>query len=127
MDTKQRAVDVAAFASAAVVDALIGAGASTGNELQAVAAWRKDLADFMATTQRACQDELVAGKLDVASQLGRTRAIYAFVRESLGIKFRMGDVADGGMRSTIGRSVSLIVEGLATAQGREAIVRSLRE
>lgn len=81
----------------------------------------------MTTAQRSCQSDLIGGKLDVAAQLGRTRALYEFVRGTLGIQFRMGDVADGGMRSTIGRSVSLIVEGLATMQGREAIVRSLRD
>lgn len=52
-----------------------------------------------------------------APYLGKTRGLYKFVRVTLGIKTRQGDVAEGRQGPTVGSQVSKIVKAMRLRSG----------
>ena len=122
MDAQARFDDAIGAATGIFVDAL---AESPSNPIPIVNAWRKDCTSKVVGAQEAVLTKLYNGQLDVVSRLGRTAHLYQFVRSTLGIHARKGDVASGGPQRTIGRSVSMIVEGLRSAAGRGAILAAL--
>jgi len=119
MDSKPRMEDLASIAVPLIVESLTES--SSSNPLQAIAAWKLDLVSTALEARHKALDEVIGGRVDVTSYLGSTKEIYEFVRRRCGVAFRRGDVYDGRSGSTIGRSVSSIVDGLSTFTGRRSL------
>jgi phenylalanine ammonia-lyase len=119
MDTVARYSDAFSSASSTVIDFLgrePGARANTYDDpIVAITKWREASTQLAVSLIRSTRDSYRHGS--AAQYMGRTRALYEWVRGDLGISLRKGDVHLGGSREpTIGTSVSKIYAGLRSGQ-----------
>lgn len=96
MDSWYRFVDAFNCAASVVVDAL--SSTDRGLEgLRNLAAWKKEAAGQAAELYVRTRDEFFDGSVAPSlAYLGKTGALYAFVRQDLDVKPRRGDVKCGG-------------------------------
>jgi len=124
MDSSYRFADVFNHASTVVVDFLSTSQSTNGNPLPAIAAWKKAAAEDTAALYVKTRDEYFDQGLSAAEHMGETRALYSYVRETLGVKARRGDVKNGGHQSTIGADISKICASLRSGD-LYAVLRTL--
>lgn len=127
MDTLARYTDAFSHASAVILEFLgtvPGARTNTYDDpITAITKWRETSTQSAVLLVRSTRDSYQHGS--AAQYMGRTRALYEWVRGDLGVKLRKGDVYLGGPREpTIGSSVSKIYAGLRSGQA-EGILASL--
>ncbi|KAM0746878.1 phenylalanine ammonia-lyase [Meredithblackwellia eburnea MCA 4105] len=121
VDLEPRWADAFAHTASVVLDALAhttssGTTGGNNNPLAALALWRTESCNYAIQTTRDVRQTFFAtvdrGEPSPTVQyLGNgTKSLYSFVRDTLGVKPRRGDVFLGVQEKTIGRSVSTIVE-----------------
>lgn len=125
-DLVPRWEDAFAHVSSAVIDAFATsskAATATENPILAVTRWKKTSAEFAITLSRTIRDEFHANETSpTPALLGKTKALYSFVRETLGVKSRRGDVFLGKKEDTIGLNVSKIYESIKSGTINEVLV-----
>ncbi|GAA6031989.1 hypothetical protein JCM8097_003376 [Rhodosporidiobolus ruineniae] len=114
-------------AGTVLVDAF--ASSSTSVALSSIQAWKKtSAADAVALTLRL-REAFFASPPSEASALkylgAGTAPIYRFVRETLGVRARQGDVKVGKEQVTIGRGVSVVYEAIRAGRMERVLVDAL--
>lgn len=133
VDLEPRWEDAYAFVSSFVLDALTSSASSSTEKspLNALAAWRSSSAADAVTLTRSIRDAFFLSTTNdapspTAAYLGRTRALYDFVRSTVGVKARRGDVYLGKQEVTIGSNVSKIYEAIRSGAINEVLVRIMQ-
>lgn len=129
-DLVDRWKDAFAFASSLVMEALVSSHqsptTSAGNPLTAIASWRSTSSlSAIALTQKLRNEFFEAITSPTVNSLGRTRGLYTFVRETLGVKMRRGDVFLGKREKTIGSNVSIIYEAVRNGRINKVLVEMM--
>lgn len=109
MDSVPRFADAARSLVGPIVEFLAARGKDFTPVSGFAAAFGKDAAALYGKMRDAAVAE--SGK-DMSEVLGKTGTIYDAVRNELGVKARKGDVAEGRSGSTVGTSISRIVEAV---------------
>lgn len=126
VDLAPRWEDAFAFVSSLVLDAL-ATSSSTANPLSSIARWRTISAAAAVQLTRELRDDFFAASTSPTSAyLGRTRSIYDFVRETVGVKARRGDVFLGRQEKTIGSNVALIYEAIRSGRINAVLVKAMQ-
>lgn len=118
MDLEDRFQDAFKFCSSLLIDAFDVALPTNGNPVHALADWRRSLALSAVTLTRSIRNEFFANSASATAPsstlqyLGRSAPLYRFVRETLGVKARRGDVYMGTREKTIGSNISTIYEAV---------------
>ncbi|GAA6053429.1 hypothetical protein JCM3770_005162 [Rhodotorula araucariae] len=124
-DLAPRWHDAFSVATGTVVETL----AASNLSLQALNAWKDAAAERAVALTREVRETFWATPAAQAPALRylapRTRALYAFVREELGVKARRGDVFLGRQEATIGSSVSCIYEAVKDGRINAVLVQML--
>lgn len=133
-DCKARMIQVAASTTTPLVD-FFSTDASTAAELPHIIGFRAELAERAADTLARLRAQYLEGERSAtpaAQYLGGTRAVYEFVRVTLGVRmhgaenlhsFEMGlGVEDG----TIGASISTIHEAIRDGKMQEVVMRLVK-
>ena len=121
VDLVPRWDDAFAHVSSLVLDSL-ASSTSSSNPIAAIAAWRTSSADAAVKTMRTVRESFFAGiaagtPSPTAAYLGNgTKALYIFVRGTLGVHARRGDVFLGKQERTVGSGVSSIFESIRSGQ-----------
>lgn len=117
-DLEPRWKDAFSYASSHVVDELATDAARTTsldgkNPIQMLAKWKQaGVARAVEMTRRNRDAFATAQTNPTAQYLGKTKALYTFVREQLGVKTRRGDVYMGKQEDTIGSNVAKIYDSI---------------
>jgi len=109
-----------------VLDAL-AASTSTANPLPAIAKWRTLGAATAVAFTRECREAFFAagGPSPTVAYLGKSKALYTFVREVVGVKARRGDVFLGKHEQTIGTGVSRIYDAVKSGRINPVLVQMM--
>ncbi|KAL8286207.1 hypothetical protein RQP46_004695 [Phenoliferia psychrophenolica] len=127
VDLVPRWDDAFAHVSSLLVDALSSSSATT-NPIPAIAQWRSSSAEAAVKTMRGVRETFFAGiaagtPSPTTAYLGRgTKTLYAFVRGTLGVHARRGDVFLGKQERTVGSGVSRIFESIRSGQMNPILV-----
>lgn len=122
VDLEPRWDDAFAFVTSTVIDAL-SATTSNSNPLPVLAAWRKqNVSAAVALMRRVREDFWTSTSSPTQGYLGKTRALYTFVREGLGVQARRGDVFLGKQEQTVGSGVSKIYDSIKDGRINEVLV-----
>lgn len=124
-DLVERWHDAFSFATGTVVEHLSASSLS----LSALNAWKVACAERAVVVTREVRETFWAAPSSAAPCLSylapRTRTMYTFVREELGVKARRGDVFLGRQEATIGSSVSRIYEAIRDGRINKVLVDML--
>ena len=124
-DLVERWHDAFSFATGTVVEHLSASSLS----LSALNAWKVACAERAVVVTREVREAFWAAPSSAAPCLSylapRTRTMYTFVREELGVKARRGDVFLGRQEATIGSSVSRIYEAIRDGRINKVLVDML--
>lgn len=123
-DLVPRFADAFSHTSSVILDALTSSSSlSSKNPIPAIAAWRKSSADGAVALTRETRDEFFKQTVSpTPGFLGKTKALYSFVRNDLGVKARRGDVFVGKQEKTIGSAVSLIYDSIKNGKMNRVLV-----
>jgi len=80
--------------------------------MKALNTWKSNCAKDTLEAYNTLRDRMFAGELDVASHLGSTKNLYNFVRQTVDVQVRKGDVEHGAFQNTIGVSSSRGFSGM---------------
>ncbi|GAA5981344.1 hypothetical protein JCM10908_004076 [Rhodotorula pacifica] len=124
-DLEQRWHDTFSVATGAVVEGLAGNEVS----LASLNAWKVACAEKAIALTRAVRDSFWAAPSSASPALKylspRTRVLYSFVREEVGVKARRGDVYLGKQEVTIGTNVSRIYEAIKSGRIAPVLVKMM--
>ncbi|KPV78241.1 uncharacterized protein RHOBADRAFT_47862 [Rhodotorula graminis WP1] len=124
-DLVDRWHDAFSFATGVVVQHL----ASSSLSLEALNQWKVASAERAIVVTRQVRETFWATPSSAAPALSylapRTRLMYTFVREELGVKARRGDVFLGRQEATIGSNVSRIYEAIRDGRINKVLVDML--
>ncbi|KAI1792258.1 phenylalanine ammonia-lyase [Ganoderma leucocontextum] len=129
MDAAHRMRAVAAATTTPLVDFCVGAHVRL--DLDEIVAFRARLAERMAAALVGLRDEYLQGAkgpVPAANYLGRSRAVYEFVRTTLGVRMHgvenLHDFKDGpGVEEpSIGQDISLIHEAIRDGKMQDVVV-----
>lgn len=116
MDSTPRFEDAARTLIGLIVDYLMSSSTtSEEHALSTLGSFRAQFANSAASLYVRMRYQITSGQANYAQakdQLGRTYAVYEAVRNDLDIQVRKGDVAEGKSGSSIGSSVSKIIEAM---------------
>jgi phenylalanine ammonia-lyase len=117
MDTARRFEDACAFVTSVALDALSPSPTCHSRPHVSLTHWRKDASCQLTVLYRKIRDDFFADSESGADYLGDgTKRLYLFVRDTLGVRARKGDVARGAPEATIGRSVAMIHEAIRSGR-----------
>jgi phenylalanine ammonia-lyase len=126
MDTAHRFEDACAFVTSVALDALVLSPTCHSSPHISLARWRTDATRQLTITYRKLRDDFFANSENAADYLGDgTKRLYLFVRDTLGVRARRGDVALGAPEATIGRSVSTIHEAIRSGKLYGPLLQSI--
>ncbi|BGP12540.1 hypothetical protein JCM10213_004875 [Rhodosporidiobolus nylandii] len=126
--------DAFSFALGVVVDHISSSSSSSAtstgstNPLAAIHAWKAASAQSAVALTRQLREAFwsaPAAQAPALKYLGRTAPVYRFVRETLGVAARRGDVFLGGEQQTIGSSVSKIYEAIRDGRINRVLVEAM--
>ncbi|GAA5918439.1 hypothetical protein JCM1841_003967 [Sporobolomyces salmonicolor] len=124
--------DAFSSATGVVVEHLAAspAAAATGsaNPLVALHEWKLSSAQTAIALTRQVREQFwttPSSQAPALHYLGRTKALYSFVRDEVGVKARRGDVFVGKPEATIGSSVSKIYEAIKSGAINEVLIGML--
>lgn len=124
-DLEPRWHDAFSYATGVVVEHL----STSSLSLQAVNAWKVACAERAIALTRQVRDTFWSTPVTEAPALSylapRTRKLYTFVRDVVGVKARRGDVFLGKQEATIGSSVSRIYEAVKDGRVNKVLVDML--
>ncbi|KDE05048.1 phenylalanine ammonia-lyase [Microbotryum lychnidis-dioicae p1A1 Lamole] len=124
VDLVSRWVDAYNHVTSILVEALMTS--STENPLPKISEWKKTGAEQAVTLTREIRDSYwSATSYPTTQYLGRSKALYLFVREILGVNARRGDVFLGKQEATIGLSVSKIYEAIKSGRINKTLVEMM--
>lgn len=128
LDTDERCRASADVATMYLLDSpALKSALNSGDGLTKFGTFRSSLTKSTADRIRAIRDSFFSGSTDAEkiiptdSVMGKTKELYRFVRNDLGIKARRGDVKEGKMATNIGTYVSKIYEALRSSKGKEVV------
>lgn len=127
VDLVPRWDDAFAHASSLILDALAGSS-STANPIPAIALWRTTSAAAAVASMREVRqsffDGVAQGKASPTSAyLGQgTQKLYKFVRATIGVQARRGDVFLGKQEQTVGTGVSRIFDSIKSGRINAVLV-----
>ncbi|KAM0793291.1 hypothetical protein ACM66B_000751 [Microbotryomycetes sp. NB124-2] len=122
VDLEPRWTDAFAHVSSLIVDALT-VSTSTENPLPLISKWKSEAAAEAVALTRQVRDEFWTAKTSpTAALLGKTKALYTFVRETVGVKARRGDVFLGKQEQTVGLGVSKIYDSIKSGKMNTVLV-----
>ncbi|SCZ90831.1 BZ3500_MvSof-1268-A1-R1_Chr1-3g02294 [Microbotryum saponariae] len=125
VDLVPRWVDAYSHVTSILVDALM-TSSSMENPLPKISEWKKTGAEQAVTLTCEIRESYWSTTLYPTTQyLGRSKALYLFVRETLGVKARRGDVFLGKQEATIGLSVSKIYEAIKSGRINKTLVEMM--
>ncbi|GAA6059874.1 hypothetical protein JCM10212_007079 [Sporobolomyces blumeae] len=133
-DLEPRWHDAFSSATGAVVEYLSakpGAALSSSagaNPLVTLNDWKLASAQTAIALTRQVRDRFwstPSSQAPALDYLGRTKALYLFIREDVGVKARRGDVFEGKAGPTIGSSVSKIFEAIRDGRINQVLVDML--
>ncbi|GAA5861329.1 hypothetical protein JCM1840_005336 [Sporobolomyces johnsonii] len=130
-DLAPRWHDAFSSATGVVVEHLAASPADTtgsANPLVAVTEWKLSSAQTAIALTRQVREQFwttPSSQAPALQYLGRTRALYSFVRDEVGVKARRGDVFVGKPEATIGSSVSKIYEAIKSGKINGVLVGML--
>jgi phenylalanine ammonia-lyase len=123
VDLEPRWDDAFSHVTALVVEALTANPTSSENPLPLLAQWRSEsAAAAVALTRQVREAFWAAESSPTAEFLGKSRALYSFVRETVGVKARRGDVFLGKQEATIGSSISKIYDSVKSGRINSVLV-----
>lgn len=114
VDLEPRWIDAFGHVTSIVLDALVTTK-STQNPLPTIAKWRSTSATSAIALARKLKNKFfdsMDSTSPTSEYLGKTKLLYSFVRNTLGVKARRGDVYHGKQEKTIGSNVSLIYNAI---------------
>ncbi|ORY75067.1 L-Aspartase-like protein [Leucosporidium creatinivorum] len=124
VDLVPRWDDAFGHVSSLVIEALSTASkSSTENPIPLLIQWRKELAASAVSLTRSVREAFWSSTTSpTVEYLGRTKALYSFVRETVGVKARRGDVFLGKQEQTVGSGVSKIYESVKSGRINKVLV-----
>ncbi|KAK4057992.1 hypothetical protein OIO90_000731 [Microbotryomycetes sp. JL221] len=125
VDLEPRWVDAFAHVSSLLVDAL-STSTSSENPLPLIAKWKSESATAAIALTREVRESFWTAKTSpTTSLLGKTKGLYTFVREVVGVKARRGDVFLGKQEQTVGLGVSKIFESIKSGKMNSVLVEMM--
>lgn len=122
VDLEPRWDDAFSHVTAIVVEALT-TSTSAENPLPLLAKWRAESAAAAVALTREVREAFWAAETSpTVEYLGKSRALYSFVRETVGVKARRGDVFLGKQEATIGSSISKIYDSVKSGRINSVLV-----
>jgi phenylalanine ammonia-lyase len=129
LDSDARFEDACGFVTSFAVEALSKstlAYNNNNNPLSSLDQWRISTSTQLAQLYRKTRNDFFVNSSSAESYLGKgTKPLYAFVRKSLGVRARRGDVALGSHEATIGRSVAMIHEAIRSGSMYGPLLESM--
>lgn len=132
-DLDPRWHDAYSSATGAVVEHLSSspslASAGAMNPLLSLNEWKLTSAQTAIALTRQVREQFwstPSSQAPALQYLGRNKALYLFVRETVGVKARRGDVFEGKPGPTIGSSVSKIYEAIKSGKINETLISMLQ-
>lgn len=130
-DLEPRWHDAYSMATGAVVEHLSTSpslASSAMNPLVSLNEWKLESARKAIELTREVRERFwstPSGSAPALEYLGRTKALYLFVRETVGVKARRGDVFEGKPAATIGSSVSKIYDAIKSGKINQVLIDML--
>ncbi|GAA5949814.1 hypothetical protein JCM3765_007701 [Sporobolomyces pararoseus] len=133
-DLEPRWHDAFSSATGAVVEhlstspSIAATGSAAMNPLLSLNEWKLTSAQNAIALTRQVRESFwstPSAQAPALQYLGRNKALYLFVRETVGVKARRGDVFEGKPGPTIGSSVSKIFEAIKTGKINQTLIDML--
>lgn len=122
VDLEPRWDDAFSHVTAMLVEAFVDS-TSTENPLKLMKTWRAESAAAAVALTREIRESFWTSQTSpTAEYLGKSRALYTFVRETVGVKARRGDVFLGKQEATIGSSISKIYDSIKSGRINAVLV-----
>jgi phenylalanine ammonia-lyase len=126
MDLEDRWEDAYNHSSSLVLDSLATSSTLDGNPIQSLRAWKeegtKSAIDLTRSTRNSFFSPSRPASLDTREYLGKTVGMYVFVRETIGVECRRGDVFLGKQEQTVGTGVAKIYEAVKSGRMNEVLL-----
>ena len=131
VDLAPRWEDAFAFVSSLVLDSLATSRIECKDSpIEAIKNWRSSSSSSAISLTKSIRESFFASTLTSTSPtseyLGNTRPLYDFVRHTLGVKSRRGDVFLGKQEATIGSAVSKIYDAVRSGEINEVLVEMMK-
>lgn len=121
MDPQERFQDGVDFVTAQFVQYLSESGKEADNILARIQLWKTNTSSRLETTYQTTRDDYFANSDSSSELLGDgTAKLYSFVRDTLDVRARLGDVAVGAPQETIGSNVSRIYDSIVSGRIAQA-------
>lgn len=124
VDLVPRWDDAFGHISSVIIEALSSASKpSTENPIPLLSKWRKESAASAVALTRSVREAFWSSTTSPTVQyLGKSKALYSFVRDTVGVKARRGDVFLGKQEQTVGSGVSKIYEAVKSGKINQVLV-----
>lgn len=131
VDLTPRWEDAFAFVSSLVLDALSTSSIkSVESPITSITLWRTTSSTSAVALTKSIRESFFLSNASsvspTSSYLGNTRPLYEFVRHTLGVKSRRGDVYLGKQEATIGSAVSKIYESIKDGRINRVLVEMMK-